>query len=98
MLALAETHYRQDVPRERFQFSGYKVWHADRGGMDKVSPRQTTKSYFIIQGGGGMSVYYLDHLQVHEHHPNTPAQYKYLDNERQWLLVQSAGQKIAFLR
>ena len=39
-MALAETHYRQDVPRSRFSFDGYQAWHADRGGQDKV-----TKSY-----------------------------------------------------
>ena len=35
-MAVSETHHRQDVPRERFSFDGYKVWHADRGGKDKV--------------------------------------------------------------
>ena len=50
VLALAETHYRQDVPRERFEFSGYKVWHADRGGKDKVVLTQYIKHkmYLII--------------------------------------------------
>ena len=36
VMALSETHFRNDVPRERFTFSGYKSWHSDRGGMDKV--------------------------------------------------------------
>ena len=39
-MALAETHYRQDIPWSRFSFDGYQAWHADRGGQDKV-----TKSY-----------------------------------------------------
>ena len=45
-----------------------------------------------------MTVYYKEGLQVHEHRPDVPDQYSYLDNERQWLLVNNAGQKIAFLR
>ena len=36
VFAISETHFRQDVPRKRFDFCGYKVWHADRGGQDKV--------------------------------------------------------------
>ena len=35
-MALAETHHRKDVPRQRFNFDGFKAWHADRGGKDKV--------------------------------------------------------------
>ena len=42
-MALTETHHRQDVPRERFEFDGYKAWHSDRGGQDKV----TTTSYNV---------------------------------------------------
>ena len=32
----AETHYRKDVPQERFAFDGYHVWHSDRQGQEKV--------------------------------------------------------------
>ena len=35
-MAIAETHHRQDVVQERFAFTGFNVWHADRGGKDKV--------------------------------------------------------------
>ena len=45
-----------------------------------------------------MTIFYKDDLQAHEHHPATLQCYKYLDNERQWLLVQTSGTKIAFLR
>ena len=37
VMAISETHCRQDVPRERFEFPGFSVWHADRGGLDKVN-------------------------------------------------------------
>ena len=54
--------------------------------------------YSIFQCGGGMTIYYKEKLCAHEHHPDVPDQYKYLNNERQWLLVDNHGQKIAFLR
>ena len=45
-----------------------------------------------------MSLYYDEKLDAHEHHPQVPDNFKYLTNERQWLLLQSNGTKIAFLR
>ena len=51
-----------------------------------------------IQGGGGLSLYYSESRQAHEHHPTVPAQFKYLEHERQWLLIEDGGSKIAFLR
>ena len=45
-----------------------------------------------------MSLYYDENLLAHEHHPAVPDSYKYLDNERQWLLIKSRSSKIAFLR
>ena len=35
-MAVAETHHRADVPNARFTFEGFKSWHADRGGSNKV--------------------------------------------------------------
>ena len=37
VLAIAETHFRHDVPKERFDFPNYSTWHSDRGGMAKVT-------------------------------------------------------------
>ena len=45
-----------------------------------------------------MSLYYDESLLAHEHHPAVPDHYKYLQNERQWLLIKSSNSKIAFLR
>ena len=45
-----------------------------------------------------MSLYYKEGLQAHEHSPDTSAQYRYLEQERQWLLLNVGGLKIAFLR
>ena len=45
-----------------------------------------------------MSIYYLDTLPAHEHQPAVPAEFGYLNNERQWLLIQTTKTKLAFLR
>ena len=88
-------------PEKDFLFLDYKAWHADRGGLDKVS-YNTLKIHFLyityFQGGGGMSIYYDETLQAHEHIPTVPDNFSYLRNERQWLPVQSNPNKIAFLR
>ena len=37
VFCVSETHYRHDVPRERFDIEGFHAWHSDRGGNEKVS-------------------------------------------------------------
>ena len=45
-----------------------------------------------------MSLYYKEELDAHEHRPAVAPNFKYLDNERQWLLVEHEGSRIGFLR
>ena len=45
-----------------------------------------------------MTIYYKDAMQAHEHRPDVADQFKYLDTERQWLLMSFANIKVAFLR
>ena len=45
-----------------------------------------------------MSLYYDATRSAHEHRPSVPDKYKYLENERQWLLVKTSSSRIAFLR
>ena len=99
-MAISETHNRHDVPSTRFEFTGYRVWHADRGGQDKVSDFHISSLFAkqIYQGGGGLALYYDEQLKTHEYTPSIPTQFEYLKSERQWLLVESKGSKIAFLR
>ena len=40
---------------------------------------------------------YRSDLKVHRHIPIVPEEYKYLENERQWLLLGTGGRKCAFL-
>ena len=45
-----------------------------------------------------MTIYYDESLQAHEHVPSIPATYKYLEKERQWLLISTSDKNVAFLR
>ena len=45
-----------------------------------------------------MTIYYDTQLNVHEHQPNLIEPHKYLEKERQWLLIDTKSTKIAFLR
>ena len=49
------------------------------------------------KGGGGLTMIYRDTLQCHEWEPNVPDGFKYIEKERQWLLISSGEQKTAFL-
>ena len=100
-MGIAETKNRHDVPSHRFDFDGYNVWHSDRGGQDKVALfnfRRVLLTLFVCQGGGGLSLYYDKKLKTHEYSPSLPPQFSYLERERQWLLIESKGSKIDFLR
>ena len=35
-LAVSETHFRKDVPNQRFDINGYHHWDSERSGSDKV--------------------------------------------------------------
>ena len=62
---------------------GYLTWSTNRGGSDK--------------GGGGLTLLYRETLTAHQYVPDTPANMGHVRNERQWLLVNSGKEKIAFL-
>ena len=83
MLALSETHGRSDKPEVMEPLQGYKTWSTNRGGQDK--------------GGGGLTLLYREALITHQYTPDVPDNLKYIKNERQWLLVTSGHDKVAFL-
>ena len=62
---------------------GYTAWSTNRGGSDK--------------GGGGLTLLYRDSLTTHQYLPDIPTTLEHIRNERQWLLVNSGKDKIAFL-
>ena len=62
---------------------GYRAWSTNRGGSDK--------------GGGGLTLLYRDSLTTHQYLPDIPTHLEHIRNERQWLLVNSGQDKIAFL-
>ena len=83
MLALSETHLREDVQNEIPDISGYTSWNSERKGSDK--------------GGGGLRLLYKSELPVHKHQPTVPEHLQYVKNERQWLLFANGCRKVAFL-
>ena len=62
---------------------GYKSWSTNRGGSDK--------------GGGGLTVLYRDTLTAHQYLPDVAVNMEYVKNERQWLLISSGKDRVAFL-
>ena len=62
---------------------GYELWESNRGGQAK--------------GGGGLAIIYSNSITAHEHNPEVPEEYKYVMQERQWLLVADGKTRCAFL-
>ena len=62
---------------------GYRAWNSNRGGADK--------------GGGGLTLLYKESLTAHEYCPVVPSNFEFIQNERQWLLISSGHDRIAFL-
>ena len=83
VLALSETFHRSDQPTQFDPIEGYKSWKTERGGNDK--------------GGGGLNMLYKESLTTHEWNPIVPPNLSYIQNERQWLLLDSKEKKCAFL-
>ena len=51
-----------------------------------------------MKQGGGLSILYKDTLSAHRWMPCVPTEYKYVEKERQWLLIRGEhGRKLAFL-
>ena len=80
---MSETHNRTDKPNDLSPPEGYELWESNRGGTDK--------------GGGGLAMFYRDSLIAHEHNPGVPAEYAYIEKERQWLLIADGDSRCAFL-
>ena len=66
MLAISETHERDDKPRVTEEIPGYEKWDVMRSGSDKR--------------GGGLSILYRDCLNVHRWYPNVQADKLYVKN------------------
>ena len=83
MLALSETFGRADQPSVLSPIDGYATWNSERSGRDK--------------GGGGLTMLYKKTLTAHQWSPPVTAPLKYIENERQWLLVEGSKERCAFL-
>ena len=84
MLALSETLGREGKPDILKKVPGYELWLAERSGLAK--------------GGGGLALFYKETLMAHEWRPHIDNEYKYVEKERQWLLIHGDGNnRIAFL-
>ena len=81
IMGISETHYRADMPKERYPFVGFKEWHCDREGKSKW--------------GGGLTILYKDSLQASPYSPTVPPNLEYVS--REGLLVSLGSQKVAFL-
>ena len=62
---------------------GYNTCRVERSGTEK--------------GGGGLCLLYRSNLTASEWLPSVPSNLQYIQNERQWLLIGSTNEKIAFL-
>ena len=82
-MALSETFGRSDKHNSLSDFAGYRTWKTERGGADK--------------GGGGLMILYKEKLSAHRWTPIVPSKSKYIENERQWLLLENGTQRCAFL-
>ena len=83
MLALSETFGRADQPSVLPPIDGYATWNSERSGRDK--------------GGGGLTMLYKKTLTAHQWSPPITAPLTYIENERQWLLVEGSKERCAFL-
>ena len=59
------------------------MWNTERAGSDK--------------GGGGLTMLYRETLTAHQWTPPASENLKYIENERQWLLVEGTQERCAFL-
>ena len=80
---MSETFGRADKPAVFNPIDGYAAWNTERSGSDK--------------GGGGLTMLYRDSLTAHQYTPSVPTHLEYIATERQWLLVNNAKEKLAFL-
>ena len=83
IMLLSETHFRADVPRSRYAFNNFESIHTERSKTAK--------------GGGGLSIYYSNTLNVQNYTPNVASMYEYLDKERQWILLKCGNINLAIL-
>ena len=83
MLALSETHLREDIQHDIPDIPGYTPLDSERKGNEK--------------GGGGLRLLHKSELRVHRHQPSVPEHLQYVQNERQWLLFGTGCRKVAFL-
>ena len=83
-MALSETFGRSEKPSILKKVPGFELWTVERSGSAKK--------------GGGLAIFYRDTLMAHEWNPIVSEQYKYIEKERQWLLIRGEGSnKMAFL-
>ena len=83
VLALSETYGRADQPSNLGPIPGYTTWNTERSGPDK--------------GGGGLTLLYKESLKAHQWSPQVEEQFKYVEKERQWLLIEGSNKRCAFL-
>ena len=62
---------------------GFNTWFSERSGSQK--------------GGGGLCIIYKESLTAHEWEPSVDPGLEYVKQERQWLLLDTGNERIAFL-
>ena len=83
-MALSETWGRADQPSLIDPIDGYTIWRTERPDSSK--------------NGGGLCILYKDCLVAHQWTPSVPPELQYVENERQWLILDCQdGSKCAFL-
>ena len=80
---MSETFGRADQPWILPEIPGYSCWRKERDAGSK--------------GGGGLCIFYREGLNPHQWSPHVPENLKYIENERQWLLIDSGDKKCALL-
>ena len=83
MLALSETFGREDNDIQCPEIPGYLPWPSERKRYEK--------------GGGGLTILYRNNLEAHRWTSEVPESQKYIEKERQWLLINQGHCKCAFL-
>ena len=84
ILALSETHGREDKPWPVPKIDGFKeAIRSERKGSDK--------------GGGGLCLYVKENIDAHPWKPSIPDSVAHVSKERQWLLMDNRAQRLAFL-
>ena len=80
---MSETFGREEKASCCPSIPGYIPWASERKGSEK--------------GGGGLTILFKESLVTHKWEPEVPSDLKYIEKERQWLMIKHGQSKCAFL-